>query len=318
MIRRNSVLFLALAFGLSWAIAGLYFAVGGRLDHPFASIVLLAFMAMPAVAAIIVQRLVERAPLADLGLRWRFNRWIFISWLAPVFVMVLAIFTSTLLPGVALQDGSAAIFEMLATADAPAEVVMSVEDVVGQTGAFFPLILAGGLLISGLIAGLTVNALAAFGEELGWRGFLYKEWRHNGFWKSSFVIGVLWGLWHLPIIIQGFNYATHPRQGVGMMVFFAVLLSPLHTLVREKSGTILAPSILHGTINALAGAQAIFLTGGNDLLNGVTGAGGFIGLLIVNGLIWWYLRGQEDVVGISAETTEQLSSIDGSISAEFP
>lgn len=31
------------------------------------------------------------------------------------------------------------------------------------------------MLIQGLIAGITINAIAEFGEELGWRGFLVKE-----------------------------------------------------------------------------------------------------------------------------------------------
>jgi hypothetical protein len=37
----------------------------------------------------------------------------------------------------------------------------------------------------GLIAGATINAVAGFGEELGWRGFLYRELSFLGFWKSS-------------------------------------------------------------------------------------------------------------------------------------
>ena len=40
-----------------------------------------------------------------------------------------------------------------------------------------------------LIAGVTVNAVAGFGEELGWRGFLQKELAFLGFWRSSLLIG---------------------------------------------------------------------------------------------------------------------------------
>ena len=45
-------------------------------------------------------------------------------------------------------------------------------------------------LALGLIAGITINAVAGFGEELGWRGFLQKEFGFMGFWKSSLLIGV--------------------------------------------------------------------------------------------------------------------------------
>lgn len=46
-------------------------------------------------------------------------------------------------------------------------------------------------LIQGLIAGITINALAAFGEELGWRGLLQKELAWMGFWRSSLLIGMI-------------------------------------------------------------------------------------------------------------------------------
>ncbi len=32
-----------------------------------------------------------------------------------------------------------------------------------------------GLVIAGLIAGLTVNAVVALGEEIGWSGLMYQE-----------------------------------------------------------------------------------------------------------------------------------------------
>ena len=47
-------------------------------------------------------------------------------------------------------------------------------------------------LVLALIAGPTINAIAGFGEELGWRGFLQKEFSYMGFWKSSAVIGVIY------------------------------------------------------------------------------------------------------------------------------
>jgi membrane protease YdiL (CAAX protease family) len=60
-------------------------------------------------------------------------------------------------------------------------------------------------LIQGLFAGITINAVAGFGEELGWRGFLLREFDYMGFWKSSAIIGVIWGIWHAPLILQGHN-----------------------------------------------------------------------------------------------------------------
>ncbi len=137
-------------------------------------------------------------------------------------------------------------------------------------------------LIQGLFAGITINAVAGFGEELGWRGFLQKEFGYTGFWKSSAIIGLIWGIWHAPIIIQGPNYPQHPVEGAFMMVIFCLLLAPIFSYIRLKSKSVIAAAIIHGSLNATAGLAIIIVKGGNDLIIGVTGVSGFIVLLIVN------------------------------------
>jgi uncharacterized protein len=59
--------------------------------------------------------------------------------------------------------------------------------------------LAGFLLIS-LITG-------AMGEELGWRGFAlpWLQTRFNAL-GASLILGVIWGLWHLPLWFTGMGY----------------------------------------------------------------------------------------------------------------
>jgi hypothetical protein len=47
-------------------------------------------------------------------------------------------------------------------------------------------------LLLGLVAGPTVNTVAAFGEEVGWRGLLLRELETLGFWQASALIGVVW------------------------------------------------------------------------------------------------------------------------------
>ena len=76
----------------------------------------------------------------------------------------------------------------------------------------------GGLLFLSigqvLMAGPTINAIVALGEELGWRGLLMHELKSLGFWRSSFAIGFFWGLWHLPMIVNGYNYPGYPILGL--------------------------------------------------------------------------------------------------------
>ena len=103
-----------------------------------------------------------------------------------------------------------------------------------------------------------------------------------GFWRSSAVIGVVWGFWHAPLILQGHNYPQHPWIGVFMMCVFTVLLSPLMGYVTIRANSVIAAAIFHGTLNATAGIGMLVLKGGNDLTVGVTGLAGFITLLLAN------------------------------------
>jgi membrane protease YdiL (CAAX protease family) len=136
------------------------------------------------------------------------------------------------------------------------------------------------ILFQGLIAGLTVNAVAGFGEELGWRGFLLSEFKNMKFIKASIIIGFIWGIWHAPLILMGHNYPQHPQVGVLMMIVLSILLTPLFVYITIKSKSVIAASIMHGTMNAVAGISIMLIEGGNDLTVGIAGLSGFITIAI--------------------------------------
>jgi membrane protease YdiL (CAAX protease family) len=137
----------------------------------------------------------------------------------------------------------------------------------------------------GLIAGPTINALFAFGEEIGWRGFLHRELGYLGFWKLSLTTGLVWGIWHAPLVLGGLNYPQHPVEGIGMMIVFTTLLSPLLCYIRIKTQSVIGPAIMHGTVNAVSGISVAFATGSTDLIVGFTGLSGFIVLCIANAVL---------------------------------
>jgi membrane protease YdiL (CAAX protease family) len=145
-------------------------------------------------------------------------------------------------------------------------------------------------LLLGLVAGVTINAVAGFGEELGWRGFLQRELGFLGFWKSSAVIGVIWGVWHAPLILRGHNYPQHPVIGVFMMTVLCVLLAPIFSYVRLRANSVIAAAIIHGSLNATAGISVVTVRGGNDLTVGIPGLAGFVVLAVVNLGIFIYDR----------------------------
>jgi hypothetical protein len=55
-----------------------------------------------------------------------------------------------------------------------------------------------------------------------------------------------------------------------------------------KSKSVITAAIFHGCLNAIAGIGILYLVGGNDLINGTTGLAGFIAILLINFLFYFY------------------------------
>lgn len=274
--------YISLSFGLSWGLAGMYYLTGGRLTSPGALIMMILYMFMPMVSAIILQKYVHKKTLkVPLKIYFKPNRYFFLAWVLPFVVAVAAIGVSLLFPGVSFSSGMEGMIEKYASILSPQDLAKMKEQI--ATSPIHPFWLA---IIQGLIAAVTVNAVAAFGEELGWRSYLYNELKQYGFWYTSIFTGVIWGLWHAPIILQGYNYPDTPVLGVFIMTVFTVLYSPIFTYIRAKSGSVIAASILHGGINASAGLALLVTRGGNSLLLGSLGLSGFIVLAVINVILF--------------------------------
>ncbi len=133
-------------------------------------------------------------------------------------------------------------------------------------------------IISGLFAGVTINAVVAFGEEYGWRYYMVEALRDVKFLKAALFIGTVWGLWHFPIILMGHNYPVHRVEGVFMMCAMCILFGIIEMYFVVKSRSVYPAAIIHGTLNALAGLSTFMVKGGNDLLNGMPGVSGCIAM----------------------------------------
>jgi len=117
---------------------------------------------------------------------------------------------------------------------------------------------------------------------------LLKALKNKKLLPVSLIIGTVWGLWHFPLILIGHNYPQHPVAGVGMMVIACILISPIMIYIVIKSKSVITAAIFHGMNNAMGGIAALYIVGGNDLLNGVCGLAGFITLLLVNIVFYLY------------------------------
>jgi len=282
----KALLFIALTFLANYLMITLYLYFGGKWVTPNSIILAIAYMFIPMIMAIIVQKVIYREPLKEpLGISFKINWWFLVAWLLPLAVALATLGVSLLLPTVEFSSHMAGLMEKFKSTLTPEQFQQ-----IGQQAAAFPIHVFWISLLQGLIAGITVNAVAGFGEELGWRGLLQKEFGYMGFWKSSALIGIIWGIWHAPLILLGHNYPEHPVAGVFMMIIFTLLLSPIFSYVRLKAKSVIAAAVIHGSLNATVGLAIMVIKGGNDLIVGVTGLSGFIVLALVNLGLFMYNR----------------------------
>lgn len=269
-------LFLGWTFGLSWTLALIFYLSGAQWGQGLSTVLVGAlYMAIPALCAIGIQKRFGQPLKESLRLSLRFNRWFLVAWLLPVAIILLATGLSILLPGVSFSpgmEGWAARFPDQPLPDLPIHLYWLT-------------------LIQGLVAGVTINAVFALGEEVGWRGLLLTELSHVGFWRASLIIGTVWGIWHGPLILQGHNYPNYPVLGIFMMILFCILMTPPLILVTQKAQSVVAAAIFHGTINALGALPLLVIAGGNELGVGLTGLAGMGGLALINLGIVLYRRG---------------------------
>lgn len=269
--------FVLLACGLAWLVA-LPLWLGDGLAEPLAPVLLVVMMLTPAVAALIVTFALG-APARGTRLRFlgfwplrpaRRVVWLLlIGWLGPPVVVALGILIAVALGIVQLDftfAGLAAQIEQALPAGAPMPPVGLV--VISQL-AIIP------------VAAL-VNSVPALGEELGWRGWLLPALRPLGTWPALLVSGVIWGLWHSPVILLGYNFGRTDVSGVLFMTVGCVAWGVLLGWLRLRSASIWPAVVAHGSLNASAGLILIVAAGQPDLaLAGPLGVAGWVAAAVV-------------------------------------
>ena len=101
-----------------------------------------------------------------------------------------------------------------------------------------------------LLSILGLGLIGAFGEELGWRGFLLPKMISGGVRSPYLVSGLVWASWHLPLIAFGDFYQTDNAllmtlvYGVGI-----VAMSFVFSELRVRSGSVWVAAIVHAAHN---------------------------------------------------------------------
>lgn len=268
------LVYLAGAFGLA-AVFAWCTAREPASSFPYGALVMFS----PLISAAVVHGIarLSRVPLPPL--RWKVRDWgAATRWLA-LFVLLGAMLSAwTLASNPAALATGAELEQAMKTRIA---FDLGLESTALEVGALFAIELSLGALLS-------VPFL--LGEEVGWRGFLFPALRtHLGEAASHVVAGVVWGLWHAPMIVWlGLNYPGTPALGVPMMVAFCLPLGFLLQRAYVRSASLLVPALAHGMVNktvALVFTLFVIEDKLDHLWRGPAGLGAAVMLAVVAGTV---------------------------------
>lgn len=283
MERKRIVIYVALAFGLAWALwfAVLYPLYNAGGDTTTLQLVMAAGMFAPAIA-VVLTRLITREGFHDAWVRprafstsWRLY---VLAWFGP---LVLTVAGATLYYVLNPGDFDPSMSYLIQTSREVAE----------STGAELPAddaTLRMSLIASAatVVIAPAVNVVTCFGEEWGWRGYLLPHLLERfPMVPTLFISGLIWGLWHAPLTVLGHNYglgyAGYPFAGIAAMCCFCIVLGIFMAYVTLRTGSCLPAVFAHGMINGGASVGVMFsATGGNPFVGpsptGIVGGAFFI------------------------------------------
>ena len=228
VMRRHPLFFYFLmAFGFTWLYEVPIF---GLLHLPHFPWIIPAPFLGPTVSAFIMTALTERKP-GVLRLLRRYVLWrVGIPWYLLVLLGVPAL---VLIPFLILP-GALSAFHLPGLSFWPTYLILYLTELV-----------FGGPL----------------GEEPGWRGFaLPRLQQRSGPLVGTLLLGVLWGLWHLPLflLIPGYDGAGTGFVGIlgpfFMFVINTIALAIIFTWIFNNTrGSLLLAILLHASINTAGG-----------------------------------------------------------------
>ena len=276
---KGIVAYLLITFLLAWALWEIPIRLGNSLKSPPFQFFALPGTFSPAIAAFIVRKWVTHEGFSDAGLKpnlktkWRYY---LIAWLLPLFVSAIIIGLVVVF-GIAHPD-----FTFQRTID-----VLAAGTKVPAIPPFVLVIAPVYLLIAALF-----STFFLFGEEFGWRGYLQMRLFSDNPLLAAVTTGIIWGVWHYPINIRGYNFPEHPILGLLVFPVTTVMLSIIFGWLRLRSGSVWASCLAHAATNSIGTTltMALFLGGGDSIFFSYLGLLGWIPLGAL--CLWIVLTGR--------------------------
>lgn len=266
--RKGIISFLLITFTITYLIEGALITAGLSFEGMpplYGQLVIAGVMWVPALGTALTIKFVTKEGWGITNLR--FGSWkpyVSSALLMPVVFAV--IYGLSWLLGLGEPDWQLAQF------------VGMVESAGGEVPADFnPTQTLLWLFLVSIVVGPTINGFFGFGEEYGWRGYLLPKLMPLGRVRAYLLVGVIWGLWHAPLILIGFNYPGYPVLGIFMMMAFTTAVGIyINEMTLRNRSSILSGSI-HGALNGQGyGIWRILFPTMNPLLGGVAGVVGIL------------------------------------------
>lgn len=249
---KGILVYLAIAFGVAWGTWAILWSAGvSGTDAAFQWLSLPAAFA-PALGSFVVRRWITHEGFADvshqLNLKTHWRYYLF-AWFSPLLI-VAAIAILAMVLGVSQPDFS---LQRFLHTYAPSASIPTLPDYVFLVA-----------LPATTIQALPV-ALLTWGEEFGWRGYLQLRLFAQHPLRAAIATGLIWGIWHYPVILLGFQRYENPWLGLLVFPIFTIWLSIIFGWLRLKTGSIWSACLAHGATNAIGGSLTtlIFLGGSN-------------------------------------------------------
>ena len=200
----------------------------------------LGLMWCPALAGMLTLRINGRS-ISELGWKWGETKYQVLSWFIPLFYAAIAY-------------SIVWIFRFGGFGNP--EFTQSLTAMMHLGGPAWISVLLGIVLIG--TYGLVRSISSALGEEIGWRGFLVPELaRTTSYTSTALITGIVWSVWHYPILIYGgYNAGTPTWYGLTCFTVMVIALSFIFAWMRLKSGSLWTGAILHASHNLYI--QALF------------------------------------------------------------
>lgn len=214
--RRQALIFVILVLVISWSFQVFIILNGGVKD--FGPQWIAALMCIPGAVSVMI-RLFMKSGFKDAGLRIGSGRYYVYALGAPFILAALVGILSVVL-------------------DIRRISLISTEEF--------------GQLTPTLLFVLALGLIGAFGEELGWRGFLLPKLISGKIKHSYLIVGLIWAFWHVPIIALGEFYQTDNRLLMVTVYCFGIAaMSYFFSELRMKSGSVWVTTIVHAAHNFL-------------------------------------------------------------------